>query len=50
MLKRVQQLKDKEAEMDLTLQKILAEERPVLAEGIAGRSITRRTTIDFQHR
>ncbi len=31
-LKREQQLKDKEAEMDLTLQKMLAEERPALAE------------------
>ncbi|QAX28841.1 DUF2130 domain-containing protein [Leisingera sp. NJS204] len=31
-IKREQELKDKEAEMDLTLQKMLAEERPVLAE------------------
>lgn len=31
-LKREQQLKDKEAEMELTLQKMLAEERPALAE------------------
>lgn len=31
-LKREEQLKDKEAEMDLTLQKMLAQERPLLAE------------------
>ena len=31
-LKREEQLKDKESEMDLTLQKMLAQERPVLAE------------------
>ncbi|WP_170346463.1 DUF2130 domain-containing protein [Ruegeria atlantica] len=31
-IKREQELKDKEAEMDLTLQKMLAAERPVLAE------------------
>ncbi len=34
-LKREQELKDKEAEIDLTLQKLLAEERPVLAEKLA---------------
>lgn len=34
-LKREQQLKDKEAEMELTLQKMLAEERPALAEKLA---------------
>jgi len=34
-LKREQQLKDKEAEIDLTLQKMLAEERPVLVETLS---------------
>ena len=34
-LKREQELKDKEAEMELTLQKMLADERPALAEKLA---------------
>lgn len=34
-LKREQQLKDKEAEMELTLQKMLAQERPAMAEKLA---------------
>lgn len=34
-LKREQELKDKEAEMELTLQKMLAAERPVLAEKLS---------------
>lgn len=34
-LKREQELKDKEAEMELTLQKMLAAERPALAEKLA---------------
>jgi hypothetical protein len=34
-LKREQELKDKEAEMELTLQKMLAQERPALAEKLA---------------
>jgi len=34
-LKREQELKDKEAEMDLTLQKMLAQERPALTEKLA---------------
>ena len=34
-LKREQELKDKEAEMELTLQKMLASERPALAEKLA---------------
>jgi hypothetical protein len=34
-LKREEQLKDKEAEMELTLQKMLAAERPALAEKLA---------------
>jgi hypothetical protein len=34
-LKREQQLKDKEAEMELTLQKMLAAERPAIAEKLA---------------
>jgi len=34
-LKREQQLKDKEAEIELTLQKMLADERPALAEKLA---------------